>query len=425
MSDEANQRRVPEWLILTIVFLCAVALVISRRPDAVTNPQFFGEDGFWFSKVHDDGPLGALLAANPNRGYFYAVPMLGACLAMLVPLRYAPLVMNVIAIAIMAAPAVLICSSRFAAAVPPLWGRIAIAFLYLALPNTWGLIGSAITSQWYHGALGLAIVIATPGERLAWRVFDVVALFLLGLSGPIALFLVPVIALKWWVRRERWMIPLFAIAAATSAVQVITTIVREPPSTMQVDLGATPMAFFKLTAVRVAYAVLFGETRTLEIVTSEPSAWTSVPAILIGAVVVLAVFGAAAWKGPLELRLVLVFTALITGASLVGPMPLAYTQTYWEVLARPGAGNRYAFFPVLALLVSLFWLATRKPLALRIAGTAALAVVCIGGVRRDWREAPHRDFDYPGYVRQYELAAPGERVQIPHPPNWGLVLTKR
>ena len=121
MSDQAHQRRIPEWLILTIVFLCAVALVISRRPDAITNPQFFGEDGFWFSKVHDDGPLGALLAANPNRGYFYAVPMLGACLAMLVPLRYAPLVMNVIAIAIMAAPAVLICSSRFAASVPPLW----------------------------------------------------------------------------------------------------------------------------------------------------------------------------------------------------------------------------------------------------------------------------------------------------------------
>ena len=87
------------------------------------------------------------------------------------------------------------------------------------------------------------------------------ALFLLGLSGPIALFLVPVIALKWWARRERWMIPLFAIAAATSAVQVVMTVLREPPSTLKVDLGATPMAFLKLLASRVAYASTLGEAR--------------------------------------------------------------------------------------------------------------------------------------------------------------------
>ena len=425
MSDEPANRRLPEWLLLAVVFACAVALVVSRRPDAVTNPQFFGEDGFWFSKVHDDGPLSALLAANPNRGYFYAVPMLGACLGLLVPLRWAPLAMNLLAIAIMAAPAVVVCSSRFAAAIPSLAVRVAVALLYLGLPNTWGLIGSAITSQWYHGALGLAIVLATPSERRAWQVFDLAALFLLGLSGPIALFLVPVIALKWWVRRERWMIPLFAIAVATSIVQVVVTVLREPPSTLDVTLGATPMAFLKLLAYRVAYAAALGETRTLEIATGPATAWSSAWAIALAGLAVLAVFGAAAWKGPLELRLLLLFAALITGASLVGPMPLNYSQTYWETIARPGAGNRYFFFPVLALLVALVWLATRRHVAARAVGLAALAVVCLGGVRRDWREAPHRDFDYPSYVQQYEQAAPGERVQIPHPPNWGLILTKR
>lgn len=425
MSEEAVNRRPPEWLILTIVFLCAVALVISRRPDAVTNPQFFGEDGFWFAKVHDDGPLGALLAANPNRGYFYAVPMLGACLGMLLPLLYAPLMMNGIAIVIMAAPAVVVCSSRFAAAVPPLWGRAAIALLYIALPNTWGLIGSAITSQWYHGALGLAIVLATPSERVAWRIFDVVALLLLGLSGPIALFLVPVIALKWWMQRESWMIPLFGIAAVTSAIQVVSTILREPSSTIPVEIGATPIAFLKLMAVRILYAVTLGEARTLEIVTGEPSLWTNTATVALAGLVVLSVLAVAAWKGPLELKLVLVFTVLITAGSLAGPMPLAYTQPYWEVLARPGAGNRYFFFPVLALLIALLWAATRPLLVARIAGIAALAVACIGGIRLDWREAPHRDFNYPSFVRQYEMAAPGERVQIPHPPNVGLVITKR
>jgi hypothetical protein len=221
------------------------------------------------------------------------------------------------------------------------------------------------------------------------------------------------------------MIPLFAIAAATSAVQVVTTILREPPSTLSVDLGATPMALLRLLAYRVAYASTLGETRALEALTREPAAWTSAWAIVPAGLAVLALFAAAAWKGPLELRLLLVFTALITTASLVGPMPLTYTDTYWNTIAKPGLGNRYFFFPVLAFLVSLLWLATRRHRAAGAVGLAALAVVCVGGVRRDWREPAHRDFDYPSYVRQYEQAAPGERVQIPHPPSWGLILTKR
>jgi hypothetical protein len=101
-----------------VIFLLACALLVSRRPDAIPHAQFWAEDGHvWFADAYNFGGWAALFRTQD--GYFQFLPRLAAALAVLVPLRMAPLVLNLIAIAIAALPVQTCCSLsglRFGAA---------------------------------------------------------------------------------------------------------------------------------------------------------------------------------------------------------------------------------------------------------------------------------------------------------------------
>ena len=59
--------------------LVAAAIVFAHRVDAFTNPQFYAEDGRWFSDAYNVGPLHALGFALA--GYFQVVSRLGPVIA--------------------------------------------------------------------------------------------------------------------------------------------------------------------------------------------------------------------------------------------------------------------------------------------------------------------------------------------------------
>ncbi len=80
-----------------LLYLAAVALVVSRRPDGITYPQFWAEDGMvWFAQAYNEGALPALL--SPWTGYAQTFSRLVAAVSLLVPFRDAPLVFNVAAV---------------------------------------------------------------------------------------------------------------------------------------------------------------------------------------------------------------------------------------------------------------------------------------------------------------------------------------
>src|SRR5882762_5837686 len=109
-----------EAVVLVSSFFVAALLIVSRRPDAVLHPQFFAEDGAsWYAQAHELGGLAALTI--PYRTYLHLVPRLAGWLAQAVPLRAAPLLMNLLAIGIEALPPVFICSSRLSVAIPRRW----------------------------------------------------------------------------------------------------------------------------------------------------------------------------------------------------------------------------------------------------------------------------------------------------------------
>src|SRR5258707_11015955 len=104
-------------------------LLVLRRPDAITNPQFWAEDGpvFFFGQISHTG-LSALMV--PYAGYLLGVPRLVAAFAALFPASSAPLIFNLFALAIAA-----FCCSLFSLN----WYRYLLQSDSLRAAACWGI----------------------------------------------------------------------------------------------------------------------------------------------------------------------------------------------------------------------------------------------------------------------------------------------
>src|SRR5277367_3476945 len=123
-----------------VVFFASCCVVVLRRPDMILHAQFYAEDGaIWFATAYNYGWWRVVF--SPYEGYLHLLPRLTAGLALLVPMVYAPLVENLVAIAIQALPVSLLLSPRMER-----WGtlrlRMILALVYLALPNTQEMPGT-------------------------------------------------------------------------------------------------------------------------------------------------------------------------------------------------------------------------------------------------------------------------------------------
>ncbi|HLY97229.1 MAG TPA: hypothetical protein VKO66_08410, partial [Sideroxyarcus sp.] len=86
------------WRAQLAAFLIGFALVISHRPDAVWNPQFWAEDAvIYYLRAYE---LGWRALALPVAGYLGVMPQLVAVAVQALPLALAPLAMNLVAIAL-------------------------------------------------------------------------------------------------------------------------------------------------------------------------------------------------------------------------------------------------------------------------------------------------------------------------------------
>ncbi|MBA3922246.1 MAG: hypothetical protein H0X31_11315 [Nostocaceae cyanobacterium] len=123
------------WRAHVFIFITAFTIIISRRPDAVLNAQFCAEDRqIWYADAYNQGIVHSLF--SPFNGYFQTTSRLTAAIAQFFPLAWAPLIFNLTAIMMKILPINLIISSRFTYLIPNIRYRLYLAFLYLALPNS-------------------------------------------------------------------------------------------------------------------------------------------------------------------------------------------------------------------------------------------------------------------------------------------------
>lgn len=396
-----------QWL----VFLLAALAVVSRRPDVILYPQFYGEDGvIWYAQAYNLGWLHTLCLSEG--GYLNTLPRLAAALALLVPFHAAPLVMNLLGLAVQVLPVNVLLSSRCAA-----YGsfpvRLLAAAIYLALPNS-NEVFVVITNAQFHLALvACLLAFARPPATWLGKTFDITVFLVSGLTGPFCLVLFPLVAAFWYMRRGRWLITVISVLAVTSIVQLNELLHTAAVARRVVDLGATPELFVRILAGNVYVGALIGRNGYAH--------WKPMMFLLPVAIAGSALLVYSFLRAGLERKLFLVFCFSLFAASLCHPLA-SRPNAVWQ-LFLDSRGMRYWFFPMLGFVWSLVWSATEPGRQRPVFALVLLLIV--RGVIFDWRQIPAPNLDFPFWARKFEAAPQGTLVEIPTlPKGWTLRLTK-
>lgn len=399
--------------LVILVLAAGAAMLFTRRPDALLNPQFWAEDGaVWYPQAYESGVRSLTF---PQVGYLQTAPRIAAVLVQPLPLLWAPAIFNAIALVIQLLPAAFLVSRRFSRF--RLSGRLLLAFLYLAAPNCGEVHVNITSSQWHLALLACLVVLAEPAASLGWRAFDLAVLLISGLSGPFAIPLAPIALALWWLKRDRARLLAAGVLSLGAAVQLAVLLATIGERT-HAPRGASLALLVHILGRHVFWGAVEGASHPFTTLVGHHLLLFSAAA-LAG----VATLAYALWRGPLELRAFILFSWIVLAASLMHPQ-VSVADPQWPVLAN-AAATRYWLFPMLAFFAALVWLLGDRMRLIRTAAALAL-IASAAGVALDWRWPARVDYRFPERARAFEAAAPGATVVIPiNPPGWRMRLVKR
>ncbi|MGA8206456.1 MAG: hypothetical protein WB867_00280 [Candidatus Dormiibacterota bacterium] len=396
--------------------LLAVGAVVSRRPDALLNAQFFVEDGRqWYAGAYN---IGWDALVTPYSGYLVTFSRLVAAVTVFFPLLWAPTVFFIAALAVQVLPVAYLLSSRLDSSFPSLTARMALALLYVGVPNTPELDVNLTNAMWHLTIVAFLIIWSLPPRTRLLRGIEYALVGVSALSGPFGIFLLPTAAMVWWRRRSVWHRNLFAIFAVGDVIQLIV-IVTHFHQRLTEPLGAGLVAFCKIFGGEVILASFLGRAPLWQEDTLLPISITVLALVLIAW---------AAWRGPDILRLWILFAALSFAAALWSPGVVISRVPAWVSLMSPSVGGRYYLFPILAWFGVLMWLAAKlsrgwaKRRSLRTLRLAAAEVVIVGlvaGVANGWEYTGEPNLHWSHQVARFHDAANGAHVAFPVNPDNG------
>ena len=383
---------VPAWLARTAVGLTAGAILFSRRPSVLVDPQFWCEDGTVYFLGRAGGWQG-LWATQGN--YLALVPRATAALANLAPLWYAPMIYAGAAVAVCVAAAVKASSPRVGLPYPVLAGLAVVA-----MPDMDEIATNVTNAQWFGAAILVLVCVSRPpvGFRQAAR--DTVALVLFGLTGPFIIFALPL--LLWRALRTRrtgaWM--LLSVGAVAAVMQYRAYSSSHP---LPLPRGMPPLTPLLAAAGYRTGGQLFGLMPSPLL--ANPVPWGIAGLVLYG--LIWASFPLRNAVG--EIRPLLAWMAL---AIVVGGF-LRYID-HAAVFFEPAFIARYFYLPILfAAWLLLGGLARQGPRRWLAALGLAAAIACNAPC---YRMAPYSDLHWPHYA---SAIGRGEPIQVPiNPPAW-------
>jgi hypothetical protein len=394
------------------VFLAALMAIFSRLPGAFLHPQFFAEDGWvWYQQAYNLHWLRSLGIAQA--GYLQTLPRLIAGVTLLLPMQWAPLIMNVAGAVIQALPVTALLSRRCTP-----WGplpvRMLMAALYIAIPDAPEIHIVLTNAMWHLAVLQALLAFSVPPLSWRGRVLDMVLFGIGAISGPFCILLLPCVCIYWWFRRQRWTLAVLSIMFIGVVIQLMTILhsVRSPGA----PLGATPSRLIRIIAGNIFIDSMTG------------GGGPYLPDLLL---VVAAIGGLAVmvwgWRSaPLGGRLFIIFATLVLMASLRDPLLLPGPTPRWESIAN-ATGIRYWFLPSLMFLWTATWCAWTGEIRLaRFAGLAVLLLTLVG-VYEKWRYPPWPESHWSADVARFASLRPGEHMvfKVYDPGGRSMELIKR
>ena len=362
--------RAPISYLHAIVFLLGFLIVFSRRPDAILNAQFWAEDGkYWYADAYSFGWHSLVM---PEAGYLHLLPRLAALLSLLFPLAIAPLVMNLCAIVFQIFPVNLFLSSRFGSIA--LETRLFSCLLYLAVPNSFEIHANATNIQWHFALIGCMVLLSQPQINLTVgrQIFDLAALALVSLDSPVGMLLIPIAGIVWWQRKDnpsKWSILALIPGSLLQIMVILFSTSRRPASN-----GASLARLTSILGGQVFLSSILGKNTFVRFYFVQHLSYLFVIEA-ISAAIGLAVIIYALCCAPKELKLFILFAALVLSMALRRPLAsLGGEYQQWELMQVPGMSNRYYFLPMLAFLASLIWMLYHNSAASKLPRFAAIGL---------------------------------------------------
>ena len=432
-SRSISQKARGPHLLRSTVLVTACVIMALRAPLLLRQPRFWAEEGkVYFAYAYAaDGIWRALLA--PHQGYYHLFANLATVLALLVPVRHAPMVTTLLAFAAQALPLAIVLWGK-----APLWRTlpksiVAVAIILLT-PSSGECWLNSINSQFYL-ALSAALLLLEKTPKTPWRRWSYRGILALAsLSGPVTAFLTPLFVLRAWAHRsnreagtQAWIVG----AGAMLQLGIVLTSLESPPEGAVRFAGLGPANLL---------AVILNRTVVMPLASSHAAQWASERLVqaheagadgamtlaLMLALVALGTF--LCWKQPPRQRYLLAASLLMTTLSTISAL-ISPGQTKW-VLVSPGAAIRYYYAPSVLFMLAVWgrvdpqpkrW---RHPASLLVALALAVSLV-LGAV--DYRSLmwPFVSADWPVWQDQVTIweTRPGYRLEI-WPPRWDMQLVK-
>ena len=396
------------------VFFVAAAIVMSRRPDLIFHAHFYGEDGTsWYGDAYN--------SRLAPRDYHYGRRISQHAATTRRVARFA-------GTHSLCATGDEFCrpgNSSFAGlllALKPLRALVATADPYFSSGTLY--FASQYARNSHHPdkcaispcVAGFSRSRCRTAKHWAWKAFDVTVLAISALSGPFCIVILPLVAVLWWLRRQRWSLVVMAILFPLIALQGVELTLGGYAGRAPANLGATPMLLARLLSGHVFVGSLWGENGF--VLNAQPVA-----------VIVVLIFGTsivsyAFIHGSLELRLFIILAFSLFAASLSKPL-IGGNLPQWQLLAIDRSA-RYWFFPMLAVSWSLLFCVTQNKSRLARMGSGFALLALLHGLVHDHRYPPFPDQNFRIFLRAFEAAPPGTLIAVPDgPPGKTAYLRKK
>lgn len=403
-------------------FLAAPLLVLAlllREPGHFINPQFWAEDGTsFFMQAWEDGFARSVF--SPLSGYLHTFPRLTAGLALLFPLKAAPLVFNLAAFAAQALPILYLLGGRLARHLPNRGVRVLAAALYVAVPNSYETYVNLTNSQWSLGFAALLILLADRPVNRWVQGGELALLALFALTGPFCIVLLPCAALNLYERRrdaaKGWWIAQTAVLAAGAAVQVATLLGSQRPSPgAGPDHSLTLQQVLQILSTHVFYDSVLGINHMLDARWAE-----NLAAQLLGlALTVLLIVFVALQRHRALLWLLYLATVTITLSFL---FPLNDLKQW----LNPGFAPRYYLYATFFVLYATMLLCVRGGRLRWLGVLLALPVLAVG-IPGDHFYRARPDTQWADQAAVFATLPQGASMYVPIQPNGlgGITMRKK
>ncbi|MDU5780778.1 MAG: hypothetical protein E6Z83_08200 [Pantoea sp.] len=419
-----NKERIDKFLTfkpesILVFAILAFIILVTRRPDIISHPQLWAEDGKAFLEpIWNNGFIHSII--TPRDGYFQSLPKITMAFASLFGLGNVALISTLTAIIIRCLLISFVLCGRFSYIDIKL--RVIFCIYFLVQPNVQEAYVNITNAHTYLAIYLLAVILAEERESKAWKAHDYLVLLFSGISGPFIALLAPSLLIKR-IAQRRTLLNLFKNAntfdflfAACISVQAYSVIFGDYDRT-KAPLGASWEIFFDIITYKVIFGSLF-DLNTVQWVIGNHVANATISILLFSSTLYL--FFKLDWRFKSAACYVIITIAVSLYKPVINPV-----DKQWPLFLNAIVGCRYFILSgmaVFSLILIIIKRSTSNPYS-------SILIFCIAlspSLIHSYRMPKLADVGFNEGIEMYEQSMTGQNVKInTNPPGWSMVLKKK